>query len=84
MNSICSDCGTMLGDNKFCHMCGGKAVSPPKCNWCFYQPLYLHNKNCSGCGRTRHEALNTSPPPGMLKKMFSSLFSKTTKKITKK
>ena len=61
MSKWCKKCDGYAG-GEFCSRCGNKSVvEEPVCNWCNKKISY--NKFCTGCGRTREEALNTEPPP---------------------
>ena len=81
---MCSKCKTING-GPYCTKCGNKTVEIPKCNW-DWEKLYPYMTHCPGCGRTKYEALNTSPPPisdqisDQIKQWFSGLFKKTESK----
>ena len=77
MPKVCPSCGeTDVLGNKFCSKCGTKFVRMLTCNWCGEN--MWNYKFCKGCGRSRHDALETSPPPLQirLRNWFSELFSK--------
>jgi len=73
----CPKCHTITGD-KFCYKCGTKTVSQPLCNWC-WKVLDPADDFCPTCGRTRNEAINTSPKNPFLH-FFKVIFGKTAKK----
>ena len=75
MGTRCPVCKTSTCINDFCNECGSKTESNPLCNWCG-EEIWDYMNHCSGCGRTKHNAINTSPPPGKIKKFFSGLFGK--------
>ncbi len=60
----CPRCGREDNHNYavFCGDCGTRLELAPRCNWCFWS-LSSGDFYCPGCGKSRHEALNTSPPP---------------------
>ncbi len=67
MRKRCPKCRLEEYDGNFCRECGSKMVSNPvpECNWCGGNILEFA-KFCSKCGRSREEALNTSPPLPLL------------------
>jgi len=56
----CLKCGQT--DYKFCPKCGDEMTELPICNWC-NTDLWRFMAHCPDCGRSRYEALSTSPPP---------------------
>ena len=73
MSKWCNICDGYAG-GKFCSKCGNEAVvEEPVCNWCNEGIRY--NKFCTGCGRTREEALETKPPetPSLVSRIMKFL-----------
>ncbi len=83
MSTICPKCSTYGNyDKKFCENCGEKVVPLPTCNWCD-EEMRPRMRHCPECGRSRNEALNTSPPPGLFKRFFNKLFGSDTEETKK-
>jgi hypothetical protein len=80
--TICSKCGRTGVGKEFCSNCGSKNNPMPSCNWC-YNDIYPQQKYCDGCGKTRADALNTSPPPNILTRLIKLCF-KTKPKLKNK
>jgi hypothetical protein len=60
---------------EFCSNCGTEMIPCPECNFCG-DDLKRDQKFCTGCGRSREEALKTPPPEpsGKIIQFFSKLF----------
>ncbi len=79
MAGKCPNCGkTDSWNSTFCSNCGTRMEKINiNCNWCGTK-VSFSDKFCEGCGRSRHKALETSPPPlrTRIGNLFSELFSK--------
>ena len=71
--------GHNIGGERFCPQCGTAQVDLPRCNWCDEQ-ISPRMRYCTGCGKTRYEAIATFPPPGKIKQFFAKLFGKLIQK----
>ena len=76
MNNVCPKCDktSMVDSRKFCTNCGTETKPMPRCNWCSNE-LWPYMNNCGVCGRTRHEAMNTSPPPSKITLFFKKILN---------
>ena len=59
----CTDCKDVnIFGPGYCGVCGKKLITLPVCNWCHCN--FWPNFNfCKRCGRSRSDALTTSPLP---------------------
>lgn len=63
MTNYCKKCADSgITGHSHCTTCGGKLSPMPRCNWCWTE-LWPYMNNCPGCGRSKYDTINTSPPP---------------------
>lgn len=60
MSKICPKCVHTSGSDNFCSSCGTRMVNMPCCIQCGTQ-IYPSEEYCTGCGRSRAEALASKP-----------------------